>query len=145
MSTAEKITAWGPAAAIDLLRAMQLERGYISDETLAEAAAALGMPVAVLDEVATFYNLIFRQPVGNNVILLCDSAVCWMMGREALQRRIFQRLAIRPGETTADGAYTLLPVVCLGACDKAPAMMVGDMHYGDVDVATLDAVLDGAA
>jgi len=145
MLTADQFSVRGPAAAIDYLRFLQAERGYISDETLAEAAGALGMSVAVLDEVATFYNLIFRQPVGRRVILLCDSAVCWMMGREALQRRIFERLGIGPGETTADGEFTLLPVVCLGACDKAPAMMVGEVLQGDVDAAGLDAVLGGAA
>jgi len=145
MSTVEAFSVRGPAAAIDYLRCLQAERGYISDETLAEAAATLKMPVAVLDEVATFYNLIFRQPVGRRVILLCDSAVCWMMGRDALQRRIFERLGIGPGETTADGEFTLLPVVCLGACDRAPAMMVGDVLHGDLDDARLDTLLGGAA
>jgi len=145
MLTADEIAAQGPAAAIDYLRFLQAERGYISDETLVEAAEALGMSVAVLDEVATFYNLIFREKVGKNVILLCDSAVCWMMGREALQTRVFERLGIGPGETTADGEFTLLPVVCLGACDKAPALMVGDVLHGDVDVLRLDALLGGAA
>ena len=145
MLTGEDFSARGPAAAIDCLRALQKELGYISDETLAEAAAILQMPVAVLDEVATFYNLIFREPVGKNVILLCDSAVCWMLGREALQSRIFERLGIAPGETTADGQYTLLPVVCLGACDRAPVLLVGETLHGHLDAAGVNKLLDGAA
>jgi NADH-quinone oxidoreductase subunit E len=128
-------------AAIDALKYVQARRGYVSDDSLAALAGALGMGVAALDEVATFYNLIFRQKVGRRVILLCDSVTCWMLGRDALQARIFARLGIRPGETTADGDFTLLPVVCLGACDRAPALMLGDELHGDVDAARLDALL----
>jgi NADH-quinone oxidoreductase subunit E len=130
------------AAAIDALRFLQARRGWIDDEALASLAAALRMSVAALDEVATFYNLIFQQPVGETVILLCDSVTCWMMGRDALQARIGTRLGIRPGETTADGKFTLLPIVCLGACDNAPALMMGGMLHGGVDAVRLDALLD---
>jgi NADH-quinone oxidoreductase subunit E len=128
-------------AAIDALKYLQARRGYVCDEGLAALAGALGMGVAALEEVATFYNLIFRRPVGRRVILLCDSVTCWMLGRDALQARIFARLGIGPGETTADGEFTLLPIVCLGACDRAPALMLGDELHGDVDAARLDALL----
>jgi NADH-quinone oxidoreductase subunit E len=129
------------AAAIDALRYLQARRGWIDDEALASLAAALRMSVAALGEVATFYNLIFRQPVGETVILLCDSVTCWMMGRDALQARIGVRLGIGPGETTADRRFTLLPIVCLGACDKAPALMMGGTLHGGVDEVLLDALL----
>jgi len=68
-----------------------------------------------------------------------------MLGREALQSRIFERLGIAPGETTADGQYTLLPVVCLGACDRAPVLLVGETLHGNLDAAGVDKLLDGAA
>jgi len=130
--------------AIDALKYLQARRGYVSDDSLAALAAALGMSVAALEEVATFYNLIFRQKVGRNVIMLCDSVACWMLGRDALQARILERLGIAPGETSADGRFSLLPIVCLGACDKAPALLMDGALHGDVDDAALDALLDTA-
>jgi NADH-quinone oxidoreductase subunit E len=130
------------AACIDALKFLQAERGYISDTTLAAAAEALAMPVAELDEVATFYNLIFRQPVGKNVLLLCDSITCWMLGRDDLAAQITRALGIRPGETTQDGKITLLPTVCLGACDRAPALLEGETLHGCVTPESLSALLE---
>jgi NADH-quinone oxidoreductase subunit E len=132
------------AAMIDVLLMLQKRRGYISDEVLSSAARALHVSPAALDEVATFYNLIFRQPVGRHVLKLCDSAMCWMLGRDRLQAQLFHRLGIRPGETTADGKFTLLPIVCLGACDRAPALMMGETLHGDVSAPALDALIASA-
>jgi len=129
------------AACIDAMRYLQTRRRWISDQILIELAAILGMSTAELDEVATFYNLIFRQPVGENVILLCDSITCWIQGRNQLAAHIRERLRITEGETTKDGKFTLLPIVCLGACDHAPAMMIDDAFYGDVNEALLDELL----
>jgi NADH-quinone oxidoreductase subunit E len=141
------MAAQGPApraAAIDALRFVQAQQGYVSDAAVTALAAALDMPAAALDEVATFYNLIFRQKVGAHVIMLCDSVACWMLGRDALQARILERLGIAPGETSADGRFSLLPIVCLGACDKAPALLMDGALHGDVDDAALAALLDKA-
>ena len=121
---------------------MQKRFGFVSDPHLAEVAALLEMTPAELDGVATFYNLIFRRPVGRHVILLCDSVACWVMGEAAARAQLRERLGIKPGETTADGRFTLLPIVCLGHCDHAPAMMVDEDQYGDLDAARLDAILD---
>jgi NADH-quinone oxidoreductase subunit E len=129
------------AACIDAMKYLQTWRRYISDDVLNALAPLLGMSTAELDEVATFYNLIFRKPVGENVILLCDSITCWMLGRDRLAAHITARLGIKAGETTEDGRFTLLPIVCLGACDHAPAMMIGDELHGDVDEARLDELL----
>lgn len=129
------------AACIDALNYVQHRRRYVSDSILAELAPLLALSIAELDEVATFYNLIFRKPVGARVILLCDSISCWIAGRDALARHITATIGIAPGETTADGKFTLLPIVCLGHCDHAPAMMVGGQLHGDVDLAMLDAIL----
>ena len=83
-----------------------------------------------LDGVATFYNLIFRRPVGRHVILLCDSVSCWIMGyerlREHLRERAGHRARARPPPTAASRCC---PIVCLGACDHAPALMIdGELH-----------------
>jgi len=130
------------AACIDALKYVQARRRYVSDPALAELAGLLGMSTAELDEVATFYNLIFRRPVGETVILLCDSVSCWMLGRAHVAAGIAARLGIGPGETSADGRFTLLPIVCLGACDRAPVMMIGDVLHGNVDDARLDSLLE---
>lgn len=117
------------AVSIDALKIVQRHRGWVSDESLRDIAEILEMSVDELDGVATFYNLIFRKPVGRHVMMVCDSVSCWLTGCEAVSKDITKRLGIRLGETTADGRFTLLPIVCLGACDRAPVMMVdGDLH-----------------
>jgi NADH-quinone oxidoreductase subunit E len=120
------------AAAIDALKIVQQHRGWVSDESLAAIARHLEMSAAELEGIATFYNLIFRRPVGERVILLCNSVSCWIKGCDGLQGRISEELGIGLGETTPDNRFTLLPVTCLGACDKAPVMMVGDDLHEDL-------------
>ncbi len=131
------------AACIEALQQVQREFGWVSDGHLYEVARLLGMSPADLDGVATYFNLIFRRPVGRRVILLCDSVSCWLMGRDGLAAHLKQRLGIVPGQTTPDREFTLLPTVCLGHCDHAPAMMIGDTLHGDLDVAGIDRALDG--
>lgn len=121
------------AVAIDALKIVQAHRGWVSDESLRAIARHLQMSPDELDGIATFYNLIYRQPVGDKVILLCNSISCWIKGCNSLQQRIGEQLGIGLGETTADNRYTLLPVTCLGACDKAPVLMIGDQLHEDVD------------
>jgi len=121
------------AVAIDALKIVQQHRGWVSDTSLQAIASHLHMSAEELDGIATFYNLIFRRPVGEKVILLCNSVSCWIKGCDNLQAKISESLEIGLGETTADDKYTFLPVTCLGACDKAPVMMVGDDLHEDVD------------
>ena len=126
------------SAAIDALKIVQVHRGWISDNSLAAIAQLLGMTVDELDGIATFYNLIYRQPVGENVILFCDSVSCWLMDGEKVCKKLSEKLEIEFGQTSADNKYTLLPVTCLGDCDHAPAMMVGDELHHDLTVDNLD-------
>ncbi len=132
------------AVAIDALKIVQSHRGWVSDESLKAIARHLEMSAEELEGVATFYNLIFRRPVGDNVILLCNSISCWIKGCDNLQQKISDHLGIGLGETTADNHYTLLPVTCLGACDKAPVMMVGEELHEDVTVDALPSILPGS-
>ena len=121
------------AAAIDALKIVQAQRGWISDGNLRAIARHLEMSPGELDGIATFYSLIFRRPVGDQVILLCNSISCWIKGCDTLQQKISAQLGIGLGETTADERYTFLPITCLGACDKAPVMMVGEELHEAVD------------
>ncbi|MGA8272178.1 MAG: NADH-quinone oxidoreductase subunit NuoE [Candidatus Sulfotelmatobacter sp.] len=130
------------AVCIDALKIVQRHRGWVSDESLRDIAGHLGMSPADLDGVATFYNLIFRKPVGRHVIMACDSVSCWIMGSDHMQKHLQERLGIEPGETTPDNRFTLLPIVCLGCCDHAPAMMVDSDLHSDLDPQKIDTELE---
>ena len=125
-------------AAIDALKIVQAHRGWVSDECLQAIAKYLEMSVEELEGVATFYNLIYRRPVGEKVILFCDSVSCWICGCDKIKAKVSEKLGIDYGETTVDNRYTLLPVPCLGACDKAPVMMVGDALLTHLDEEQID-------
>lgn len=129
------------ALCIEALRIVQQHRGWVSDDSVAAIADYLDLGAAQVDAVATFYNLIFRQPVGRQVIYLCNSVTCWMLGCDALRARIGEELGIDFGQTSADGEYTLLPITCLGDCDHAPALMIGDRHHHDLQPDSLSALL----
>jgi NADH-quinone oxidoreductase subunit E len=125
-------------ACIDALKIVQKHRGWVSDESVREIADLLGVSIAEVDCVATFYSRIYRKPVGRNVILICDSVSCMIMGYKTLYNCISEKLGISFGGTTSDGRYTLLPVSCLGDCDNAPAMMINDDHYNRITIEKVD-------
>ena len=131
-----------PSAAIDALMIVQKHRGWVSDESLSAIAHLLGMSTAELDSVATFYNLIYRQPVGRHVISMCDSVSCYVMGADGLAKDLEAKLGISFGETTADERFTLLPIVCLGACDKAPTMQIDEDLIENVSAEKLDDIFE---
>jgi NADH-quinone oxidoreductase subunit E len=130
------------AVCIDAMKIVQRHRGWVSDESLRDIGELLEMSAADLDGVATFYNLIFRKPVGRHVVMLCDSVSCWIMGYERMREHLTSRLGIQFGETTPDNRFTLLPIVCLGACDHAPAMIVNNNLHGDLDRDKIDKLLE---
>lgn len=130
------------AVGLEALKIVQKHQGWVSDESMLAVSEYLDIPLADLEGVATFFNMIFRRPVGRNVICLCDSVACWMLGCDDLKTQITKRLGIEYGETTPDGAITLLPVPCLGACDKAPVLMVGRDTYRNMDAEKLNQLID---
>ncbi len=129
------------SAAIEAMRIVQEKRGWISDESLAGIARLLGMSVEALDSIATFYNLIFRKPVGRHVIMLCDSVSCYVMGCDKVRIALCDQLGVSMGETTPDGRFTVLPIVCLGACDRAPFMTIDEELITNLSSDTLPATL----
>jgi NADH-quinone oxidoreductase subunit E len=128
-------------ACIDALQIVKDHYGWISDDCLRELSTLMGMTLEELDSVATFYNHLYRKPVGRHVILVCDSVSCWIMGYEGIRSYLVELLGIAMGQTTSDGRFTLLPIQCLGACDKAPAMMIDDQLYCDLDAEKIDRIL----
>jgi NADH-quinone oxidoreductase subunit E len=130
------------AVCIDALKIIQHYRGWVSDDGIRDLAELLEMTPDELDSVATFYNLIFRKPVGKHVILICDSVSCWIMGYERIREHLTARLRIKLGETSSDGKFTMLPIPCLGTCDHAPALMIDDELYQDLDLRKVDQILE---
>jgi NADH-quinone oxidoreductase subunit E len=130
-------------ACIEAMLIVQRHRGWISDDSIRDIAEFLEMSVDQLDSTATFYNHIHRKPVGRHVILICDSVSCWILRFEEILQHLKKRLGIGLGQTTTDGRFTLLPIQCLGACDHAPALMIDDELYSDLDPEKLDKILDG--
>jgi NADH-quinone oxidoreductase subunit E len=124
------------AATIEALKIVQKHRGWVSDEAVKAIAEKLKTSAADVDSVATFYNLIFRRPVGRHVIFVCDSVSCYVMGYDGLRARLEKKLGIQYGQTTPDNRFTLLPICCLGTCDRAPAMMIDQTLHRDLE--TLD-------
>jgi NADH-quinone oxidoreductase subunit E len=112
------------AAVSEALMVVQESRGWVSDQGIADVADALGMSREEVDGVATFFDLVFRKPVGKHVLMVCDSVSCWITGAEPLLDHLRRVLGVDLGGTTEDGLFTLLPAGCLGACDAGPAMLV---------------------
>lgn len=137
--------------AVDVMYALQKHYGYLSDEALREGAELLGMTPLELEEIATFYDFIYRDPVGKYVIHVCDGVVCWMChegwecegeGGSVLDY-LCRRLGVTVGETTADGLFTVLPSGCIGYCDHAPAVLINGVPYGPLTPETIDRILQG--
>ena len=129
------------AMSIESMLIVQRHRGWVSDESLRDLSGLLGLSVADLDGVATFYNLIRRKPVGRHVALVCDSVSCWIMGSDRVCDRLCSVVGTPLGGTSADSRFTVLPIVCLGACDHAPAMMIDGKLYEDLDEHRIDEVV----
>ena len=126
---------------IDVLRAIQLHHGWVPDEGVELTASILGLTPIEVEEIATFYDKIFRYPVGRFVIHLCDSVCCWTRGAEDIAVHLKKVLGIEFGQTTADGLFTLLPSCCLGCCGSAPAVMIRQQFYGPLTPEKVDELI----
>jgi len=130
------------AAGIEALKVIQHHRGWVSDEGITDLADFLEMSPDELDNVATFYNIILRKPVGKHVIFVCDSITCYIKGYGKILDYFKEKHNLTFGETTPDNRFTLLPIPCLGTCDHAPAMMVDDDLHTDLDKDNISRILE---
>lgn len=128
---------------VDVLWELQQQRGHIDDEAVRMAAVECDLTPQEVDEVATFYNLLLRRPAGRRQIYVCDSISCELTGAEKLIAEIEGQLGIKMGEVTADGEFGLLPIVCLGHCEKAPCLLANDRVQGPLatDAASVKTLL----
>lgn len=130
------------SAVMPSLYIAQQEEGYITQEGLRAVAEAIGMTMADVESVATFYTMYLQQPQGRKVIKVCNSIACYLRGCDGLVEHLEQRLGIKRGETTPDGNYTLETVECLASCSSAPALQVNGEFVENVTLESADALLD---
>jgi len=130
------------SASIAALRAAQYQLGWLSPEALREVAAELDLDANGLYQLTTFYDMFYNHPVGSYVIGVCNNLSCYLNGSDTLLEHLQRVLGIAPGETTADGVFTLKTVECLAACDKAPVMMVNEDYYEKLTLEDVDRLLD---
>ena len=148
MSMREKIEAAAArypnqrSAIMPALLIAQKEHGYLPGPVLEEVADILGVERIWVYELATFYTLFHTEPIGLFHLQLCDNVSCMLCGSENLLKHLETVLQIKKGETTPDGLFTLSTVECLGACEMAPVMQVGDDYHGKLDDARVIQLLD---
>jgi NADH-quinone oxidoreductase subunit E len=129
------------SALVPSLLRVQAEFGWVPPDTHDAIASLLGIETSVVAEVASFYLLVFTEPVGKRVIQLCTNVSCLLAGGEAVRARVEAKLGVKTRETTADGRYTYIVAECLGACEEAPCMIVGEKRYGRLTPESVDEVL----
>ncbi len=126
---------------IPCFRRIQEERGYVADEDVDALQAYLGIARTQLDEVLGFYTQFTRKPLGKTHLQVCHNVSCSLRGAANLVTYLSCKLGIQPGQTTADGKFTLSTVECLASCGTAPMMMVNDAYHENLTPATVDALL----
>ena len=123
------------------LRRIQEDRGYVADEDIGELSAYLGVPRIQIEEVLSFYGQFRRAPVGRCHIEMCRNVSCSLLGAERLIDHMSRKLGIKPGETTADGAFSLATVECMASCGTAPMLVVNGAYHESMDAAKVDALI----
>ena len=130
------------SAVMATLMIVQEEHQHLTQELMDAVASYLGMPAIAVYEVASFYTMYEHKPCGRNLVNVCTNISCKLRGADALVRHLEDKLAIRVGETTSDGRFTLRSVECLGACVNAPMMQVNKNYHENLTVENVDTVLD---
>ncbi|HYN61513.1 MAG TPA: NADH-quinone oxidoreductase subunit NuoE [Rubrivivax sp.] len=125
------------------LRRIQEERGFVADSDIAELSAYLGVPRIQIEEVLAHYTQFRRAPIGRWHLQACRNLSCSMRGAEGVIEHLSGKLGIQPGQTSADGRFTLSTVECLGSCGTAPVLMVNEAYHEDMSPARLDTLLEG--
>jgi NADH-quinone oxidoreductase subunit E len=126
---------------VPCLRRIQEDRGFIADSDIDGLVDYLGVPRIQIEEVLSFYGMLRREPIGRWHLQVCHNVSCSMRGAERLLEHLTQQLGITPGETTADGRFTLSTVECLGACGTAPVLMVNETYHENLGTGDLDALI----
>ena len=127
------------------LRRVQEDHGYVADSDIDGLVEYLGVPRIQIEEVLSFYGQFRRKPIGRWHIQTCRNVSCSLLGAERIIGHLTAKLGISPGQTTADGRFTLSTVECLASCGTAPVVMINDTYHEGVSPEKLDTLLDGLA
>ncbi|WP_343190049.1 NADH-quinone oxidoreductase subunit NuoE [Buchnera aphidicola] len=130
------------AVIIEILKFVQKRLRWISLDTIKEISKIISVPASKIDSIATFYNQIFRRPVGKNIIKYCDGVVCYINGYEKIEAELSNYLKIQPGNTTKDKKFTLIPICCLGNCHNSPTIMINENLFSNVTKKSIITILD---
>jgi NADH-quinone oxidoreductase E subunit len=117
------------SAVLPALYLVQAQQGYVTASAIRHVAEALDMTAADVEDVVSYYSMFYRRPVGRFVLNVCRTLSCALNGAERVTQEICSKLAIKPGDTDPSGTFTLVEVECLGACDRAPVVMVNDTWH----------------
>jgi NADH-quinone oxidoreductase subunit E len=123
------------------LHRVQDVRGYVADDDIEALVDYLGVPRLQIEQVLSYYTMFRRKPIGRWHLQACRNVTCSMRGSERLVDALGRKLGIRPGQTTADGRFTLSEVECLGSCGTAPVVMVNEAYHENLSVERLDELL----
>lgn len=129
-------------ALLPALHIAQAELGHLSDEVMICVARELDVSEPDVYGTATFYSLLQRRPAGRHVISICHNLTCTLLGAEPLIEHLERKLGIAEGEVTPDGRFSFRRIECIGRCDGAPAMLVGDDYHGELTAEKIDAILE---
>ena len=124
-----------------LLQRAQEKSGYVPGEFITEVAQSLNISISEVYGVATFYSFLSTEPLGRNVIRICQSLPCYLKNSEMIMKSIADELGIKPGETTPDGKFSFELTNCIGACDKAPAMLINSDVHGNLAPGKISQIL----
>jgi NADH-quinone oxidoreductase subunit E len=130
------------SAVLPALYLVQYQQGYITANAMRYVADLLGMTAADVEDVVSFYTMFYTKPVGKFVLSVCRTLSCALNGAERVTQELCGKLGIRPGETDASGTFTVVEVECLGACDRAPVVMVNDSWHECLDPDAAARLLD---
>jgi len=130
------------SALIPALQLAQKEAGYLSQETISEIARIFGLAPNEVQEVSTFYTMLYKKSVGKYVVQVCTNISCLLCNAEQIMEHLTRRLGIRPGETTPDKKFTLVEVECLGSCGTSPVVQINDQYHEELTTEKLDKILD---
>jgi NADH-quinone oxidoreductase subunit E len=142
----ENVTHYPPdqrkSAILYALYLAQQQQGYLTGAAMRHVAQQIGCTAAEVEDVVTYYTMFYTKPVGRYVLNVCRTLSCALLGAERVTEEVTKKLGIKPGETDATGTFTLMEVECLGACDRAPVVMVNDDWHERLAPEQVSAFLD---
>jgi NADH-quinone oxidoreductase subunit E len=132
------------SALIPALHLAQTETGYLPKDIQREVADLFGIDPNEVNAVVSFYDMFFEKPVGKHLLHVCKNVSCMLRGADGLLDKICKTLHVKPGETSSDGEFTIIASECLGACDRAPMLIVDEEVVGPVKEESIDQILKDA-